>query len=108
VLEEAWEEVRDWTAEEREQLRADVPKLGFKAEIRGRSVRDLARRMVLLARQGLTQRMQLDFMNRDETHYLDPLEKIIENNETQAEALLKLYNGAWKKSVDPIFDLLAY
>ena len=61
-----------------------------------------------LSRAGLTQRMQLDFMKRDETVYLDPLESIVDRNETQAAALLKLYEGPWKKSVDPIFDLLAY
>ena len=71
-------------------------------------MRDIARDMLKLARAGLTQRMQLDFMKRDETIYLDPLESIVERNETQAEALLKLYEGPWKKLVDPIFDLLTY
>ncbi len=108
ALDEAWDEVKDWTAEEREQLRADTARFGLNAKIRGRRVQDIARNMLKLARAGLTQRMQLDFMNRDEARYLDPLEEIVERNETQAEALLKLYNGPWKKSVDPIFDLLAY
>lgn len=108
ALDEAWDEVKEWTAEERAKLRADVAKLGLNAEIRGRRVQDLARSMLKLARAGLTQRMQLDFAKQDEAHYLDPLEEIVERNETQAEALLKLYNGPWKKSVDPIFDLMAY
>jgi glutamate--cysteine ligase len=108
ALDEAWDEVKDWTAEERAKLRADVARLGLNAEIRGRRVQDLARNMLKLARAGLTQRMQLDISKQDEAHYLDPLEEIVERNETQAEALLKLYNGPWKKSVDPIFDLLAY
>jgi glutamate--cysteine ligase len=108
ALDEAWDEVKDWTQEEREQLRNDVAKLGLNAKIRGRRVQDIARNMLKLARAGLTQRMQLDFAKQDEAHYLDPLEEIVERNETQAEALLKLYNGPWKKSVDPIFDLLAY
>jgi glutamate--cysteine ligase len=108
ALDEAWTMVKDWTVEEREKLRTDVPKLGLNAEIRGRKVRDLAREMLKLARAGLTQRMQLDIAKHDETHYLDPLEAIVEANETPAEALLKLYNGPWQKSVDPVFDLLAY
>lgn len=108
ALDEAWAMVKDWTAEEREKLRNDVPKLGLNAEIRSRKVRDLAREMLKLARAGLTQRMQLDIARRDETRYLDPLDAIVEANETPAEALLKLYDGPWKKSVDPVFDLLAY
>ena len=38
ALDAAWDLVKDWTAEERQKLRDDVPKLGFKATIRGRSV----------------------------------------------------------------------
>jgi glutamate--cysteine ligase len=107
-LDAAWDMVKDWTAEEREKLRADVARLGLKAQIRGRSVRDLAREMLSLARVGLTQRMQLDFMGDDETSFLDPLDDIAEYGETPAEALLKLYHGEWNGSVDPIFKLLAY
>ena len=33
ALDAAWDLVKDWTAEERQKLRDDVPKLGFKAEI---------------------------------------------------------------------------
>ena len=108
ALDAAWDEVKDWTAEEREELRADVAKRGLNAEIRGRRVQDIARNMLKLARAGLTQRMQLDFTKQDETRYLDPIEEIVEKNETQAEALLKLYSGPWKQSVDRIFDYAAY
>lgn len=107
-LDAAWDMVKDWSAEEREKLRADVARLGLKAQIRGRNVRDLAREMLSLARVGLTQRMQLDFMGDDETSFLDPLDDIAEYGETPAEALLKLYHGEWNGSVDPIFKLLAY
>lgn len=107
-LDAAWDMVKGWSAGERERLRTDVAKLGLKAEIRGRSVRELAREMLSLARVGLTQRMQLDFLGGDETHFLDPLDDIVERGETPAERLLRLYYGEWKQSVDPIFDLLAY
>ena len=42
-LDAAWDLVKDWTAEERQKLRDDVPRLGFKAAIRGRSVLELAK-----------------------------------------------------------------
>ena len=35
-LDACWEIVKDWTAEERQALRDEVPKLGFKAAVRGR------------------------------------------------------------------------
>ena len=56
ALDAGWEIVKDWTAEERQKLRDDVPRLGFKAEIRGQSVLDLATVTLRLARQGLARR----------------------------------------------------
>ncbi|MGZ5863962.1 MAG: glutamate--cysteine ligase, partial [Xanthobacteraceae bacterium] len=43
ALDAAWDLVKDWNAAERQQLRDDVPRLGFKATIRGRSLLDLSR-----------------------------------------------------------------
>ena len=42
-LDACWDIVKDWTADERQALRDAVPKLGFKAAIRGRSLLELAR-----------------------------------------------------------------
>jgi glutamate--cysteine ligase len=107
-LDAAWDMVKDWTADERDKLRADAAKLGLKAQIRGRSMRDIAREMLNLSRVGLTQRMQLNFLNHDETQFLDPLDEIVVRGETPTEELLKLFHGEWKGSVDPVFKLLAY
>ncbi len=107
-LDAAWDMVKNWNAEEREKLRADAAKLGLKAQIRGRSMRDLALEMLNFSRVGLTQRMQLNFMNHDEGQFLDPLDEIAESGETPADELLKLFHGEWKGSVDPVFNLLAY
>src|ERR1700693_3257563 len=42
-LDAAWELVKPWSAEERQQWRNDVPRLGFKAPIADRTTLDLAR-----------------------------------------------------------------
>jgi glutamate--cysteine ligase len=108
ALDAAWDLVKDWSAAERQQLRDDVPRLGFKAEIRGRKVRGLARDILSLARHGLARRAHLDRSGRDETHFLDALEDLVESGETPAERLLRRYHGEWGGSVDPIFTELAY
>ena len=64
ALDAAWDLVKDWSAEERQKLRDDVPRLGFNAEIRGRKVRGLARDVVSLARDGLARRKRLDRSGR--------------------------------------------
>jgi glutamate--cysteine ligase len=106
-LDAAWDLVKDWSAEERQQLRDDVPRLGFNAEIRGRKTRGLARDMISLARHGLSRRARLDRSGRDETHFLGTLEELVESGETPADRLLKKFHGEWGGSVDPAFTELA-
>src|SRR4029079_13118749 len=48
-LDACWEMVKDWTASERQKLRDDVPRLGFKATIRGRSLLEISKQTLALA-----------------------------------------------------------
>ncbi|MEX0842363.1 MAG: glutamate--cysteine ligase [Xanthobacteraceae bacterium] len=107
-LDAAWELVKDWTAQERQKLRDEVPKLGFKAEIRGRTVRDLAKETLALARAGLVRRARKDGEGRDETQYLAPLEELVARGTTPAEELLEKFHGSWRGSVEPVFTEYAY
>jgi glutamate--cysteine ligase len=108
ALDACWEMVKNWSAAERQKLREDVPKLGFKAQIRGRNMLGLAQETLRLAAEGLTRRRRLDRNGRDETRYLRPLEETIAAGITPAEELLAKYHGKWNGSVDPIFDEYAY
>jgi glutamate--cysteine ligase len=107
-LDAAWDLVKDWSAQERQTLRDDVPRLGFNAGIRGRRVRALAREVIALARAGLERRARLDRAGRDETHFLQPLAMLVEGGETPAEILLRKFHGEWNGSVEPVFDELVY
>src|SRR5437870_3538368 len=99
ALEEGWTMVKDWTAEERQKLRDDVPRLGLKATVRGRSVLDLARTTLRLAEHGLQRRNRLDRNGRDEARYLRPIQEIISRDITPAEELLEKFHGSWSGSV---------
>jgi glutamate--cysteine ligase len=107
-LDAAWDLVKDWTTAERQALRDDVPRLGFNAKIRGRTVRDLAEECLVLARAGLTRRDRRDQSGRDETRYLEPLEEIVARGRTPAEELLERFHSTWRGSVDPVFTEYAY
>ena len=102
-LDGAWELVKSWSAEDREQLRADVPKQALKARIAGRSVQDVARDALALSRAGLQRRGYRDDSGRDETRHLTYAEEIVTSGRTQAERLLELYHGRWNGSVIPAF-----
>jgi glutamate--cysteine ligase len=89
-------------------LRDEVPRLGFKAEIRGRNVLTLAQETLRFAARGLARRKHVDRNGRDETRYLRPLEESIARGITPAEELLERFHGEWRGSVAPIYDEYAY
>jgi glutamate--cysteine ligase len=101
ALDAAWELVKDWTAEERQALRDDVPRLGFDAVIAGRSARDVARDALAISRAGLARRGRKDADGRDEGRHLDILEDRVERGSTGAQDLLTLYRGEWGESAQP-------
>jgi glutamate--cysteine ligase len=107
-LDAAWEIVKDWTAAERQKLRDEVPKLGFAATIRGRTVLDLAKECLTLAQAGLKRRDRLDGDGHDETGHLEPLGDIAAAGRTPAEELLEKFRGEWGGSVAPVYTEYAY
>ncbi|MGI9170287.1 MAG: glutamate--cysteine ligase [Caulobacteraceae bacterium] len=104
----AWDLCRHWTAEDRAALRGDVARLGLKAGVAGRSVQDLAKEMLALARQGLKRRGRLSAGMVDETGYLTELEDIADTGVTAAERLLELYHGPWRGDAGRVFEACAY
>jgi len=84
-LDGAAELVADWTEAERQGLRRDVPRLGLKTPFRRGKLRDVALRMVYLARDGLRRRRRLDQTGQDESHFLETLIEIAESGRTPAE-----------------------
>jgi glutamate--cysteine ligase len=108
ALDAAWDLVKDWSADERQTLRDEVPKLGFKAHIRQWSVLNLAKETLKLSEQGLSRRRKHDRAGHDETGYLRPIQEFVARGITPAEALLEKFHGPWKGSVDPIYKEYAY
>ena len=102
-LDAAWDLVKDWTAQERQQVRDEVPRLGFKAMVHGRSLLDISRDCLALAHAGLKRRKRLDAKGEDETGFLAPLEDAVARGKTPAEDLLDKFHGQWGGSVAPVF-----
>ncbi len=104
ALDAAWDVVKGWTADERQKLRDDVPKLALKAEIHGRGLQEIAKVILAISRAGLKRRARVDAEGRDETRYLDVLDVVAASGRTQAENLLDRFHGEWGGSVRPAFD----
>ena len=108
VLEAAWDLVKDWSMEERLQLRVDAPKLGLKTKIRNRSLQEIALEVLEMASAGLSGRNHLGASGENETGFLEPLFANVQAGLTPAEKKLALYHGRWNGSVDPVFMEAAY
>ncbi len=97
ALDAAWDLVKGFDAETREGLRVAASVSALAGEANGVKLIDLARAAVGLSHAGLAAR------GLDEERHLAPLMQSLATGKTQADRLLDLYNGAWGKSLDPIY-----
>jgi len=104
----AWDLVKDWTAEERQALRDQVPTTALKTPFRDKTVRDIACEALQISHMGLKNRNQLDNVGMDESHFLQPILQTAESGLTPAEELLAAYHRLWGETVDPVFTEYAY
>ena len=108
ALAAAWDLCKHWTAEQHNQVRGDVARLGLKAQVAGRNVQDIAKDMIAIAKLGLKRRNRLSGGMVDETGYLGELEDIADTGLTPADRLLELYHGAWQGDASRAFETFAY
>jgi glutamate--cysteine ligase len=102
------EMVSEWSAAEREQLRRDVARLGLRATVGGRRVRELALELLDLARAGLARRARLNGTGDNEAGFLTPLYRIVDHGRTPAESRLNAYQNQWDGDLAPLFRDHAY
>ncbi|QEN87564.1 glutamate--cysteine ligase [Labrys sp. KNU-23] len=108
TLDAAWDLVKDWSEAERQALRDSVSRQALKTPFRRENVRDIAHRTLAIARQGLKARNIEDWEGRNEEHFLDGLDDVVESGVTAADEMLARYHGEWRGKIDPIFDEKAY
>jgi glutamate--cysteine ligase len=104
ALDAAWDLVKGWKEEDRLRLNEEVPRLGFKAEVQGRKVRDIAHEAIILAQQGLRRRAIRLHGGADETRYLDILLNFTESGQCRADQLFMQYQQNKKFSMQYVFD----
>jgi glutamate--cysteine ligase len=109
ALDAAWDLVKDWTIEERQQVRHDVPRLALKTQLpRGGTVHDLAREVVEIAAAGLSRRGKLNAAGDNESGFLEPLREVISSGKTPAERLLDKFNDEWNGDISRIYPEMSF
>ena len=107
-LDASWDLVKDWSADERQSLRNDVPMQGLTAIIRGRTVQDISRDVLAISRAGLESREMKGCKGNTESSFLDTLDETVESGKTSADKLLELYNTSWNRDITRVFRDFAY
>ncbi|WP_044559775.1 glutamate--cysteine ligase [Azospirillum sp. B4] len=108
ALDAAWDMIKDWTEEERAQLRNNVPRLGLDTPFRNGTVLDLARHTVAISRIGLDGRARMAGMGDNESHFLEALQEIVDSGISPATELLNKFNGDWGGDIDRVYAEYAY
>jgi glutamate--cysteine ligase len=102
ALDAAFDLVKNSTAEQRQKLRDDVPKLGLNAEFLGRKLQDVAKDVLAIAHHGLKAR------GASEEAFLNVLDHEAETGKTAADELLERYSREWNGDISKVFASSAY
>ena len=105
----AWDLVKDWSIEEREELRRSVPAQALAAPVPGGgTVHDLARRVIDIAGGGLNRRAQVNSIGDNESGFLDPLREVVATGMTPADRLLDKFRNEWNGDVSRVYDEMSF
>ncbi len=104
ALDAAWELVKDWSMEERERMRNEVPRLALATKSPGGgTLQDLGREVLKIAHGGLKARARLNASGDNETGFLDTLDEIVASGKPPAQRLLDAYYGEWGEEVGHVY-----
>ena len=71
ALDAAWDLVKDWTEEERDALRREVPRRALATPFRTTTLKEVSRDVLRIARKGLRNRRRINAASQDESIYLE-------------------------------------
>jgi glutamate--cysteine ligase len=109
ALDAAWDLVKHWSIEEREELRRSVPRLALDTPVPGGGTRrEFAGRVLDIAAAGLTARARLNSAGDNEGGFLDPLRDVVASGMTPADRLLDKYRNEWNGDVSRIYEELSF
>ncbi|MEO1265714.1 MAG: glutamate-cysteine ligase family protein, partial [Pseudomonadota bacterium] len=108
ALDEAWQLVKDWSADERQAMRDAVPRDGLQTSFRNRTVQDLAKDAAKIAAGGLKRRARLNSRGDDETIFLHSVEEAAATGRSPADELLNRYEKSWKGDIARVFEEYAF
>lgn len=100
ALEQAWALVKDFSYEEIEQMRSEVPKYALETVIKNKKISDLAKELVNIAEASLIFHKE----TKEEAFYLEDLKELVEQGFCPADVVLKNWHHSWNRSVGKLVE----
>lgn len=104
----AWELIKDWTVDEMQALRDNVPRMALKTPFRDGTLQDIAKQTVTIAYDGLKRRAVPGGKSADETQFLETLREIADSGISPAERLLESFEKEWDGDILKVYEETAY
>ena len=106
ALDAAWDLVKGFDTEMRENLRIEASKHGLQGSHGNVKIKEIAQQALLISEEGLemNDRNGQTINNRNDASYLEPLRESIQKGTSQAEILSKKMNDEWNGDLAPIYE----
>ena len=108
ALDEAEAMTASWSYDEVAVMRDAVPAQGISTPFRNTTLREVARDVLAVARNGLKRRAKLNRDGYDETSFLNTLDEVVARGTTSAQEMVNAYHTRWGGSIEPVFLEYAY
>ncbi len=109
ALDAAYDLIKDWSIEDQQNLRDDVPRLALDARAPGGgTLHDVAREVLKIADAGLKSRARLNGAGDSEQSFLNPLHEIVASGKVPAQRLLDLYHGEWGGDLSRVYETMSF
>lgn len=102
-LDAAWDMIKDWTHEEHQHLRDNVPRDALNVSFRNGTTQDLAKQMLDISADGLKRRGHFNNSGEDERVFLKSLFETVKTGKTSADLMLDRYYNDWNEDISKIF-----
>ena len=90
--------LKEYTYLDYEYIRQNAPKCGIDLKINKKSLADILKDIILIAKEGLRE------FCLDEDKYIEPIEELLHDNMTPADIIIKNFNGSWNKNINKLIE----
>ena len=104
----AWDLVKGWTWDERNEVYLDSHANALAARFRRHTLLDLAREFFAIAAEGLRRQNVVNDAGNNETIYLEPLKALLAQGKCPADVILENWHGELHRDVRKLIEFTAY